>query len=39
MTQLYFQVYITYQLNFSTIVAVAIIRMDTIYQRSYIDIK
>ena len=36
-TQLYYQVYITYQLHVSTIAAVAIIRLDKIYQRSHID--
>ena len=30
--------YITYQLHVSANAAVAIIRLDTIYQRSYIDI-
>ena len=30
-------VYITYQLNVSAIAAVAIIRLDTLYQRSYIN--
>jgi len=37
MTQLYYQVYVTYQLHVSSNAAVAIIRLDTIYQRSYID--
>ena len=39
LTQLYYQEYITYQHqpHVSTNVAVAIIRLDTIYQRSYID--
>ena len=36
-TQLYYQVYITYQLHVSANAAVAIIKLDTIYQRSYID--
>jgi hypothetical protein len=36
-TQLYYQVYISYQLHVSASAAVAIIRLDTIYQRSYID--
>ena len=39
MTQLYYQVYITYQLHFPAIAVVAIIRSDTIYRRNYIDIK
>jgi len=34
---LYYQVYITYQLHVSAIAAVAIIRFDTIFQRSYVD--
>ena len=38
MTQLHYQVYITFQLHVSANAAVAIIRLDTIYQRSYIDI-
>jgi len=38
MTQLYYQVYVTYQLHVSANAAVAIIRLDTIYQRRYIDI-
>ena len=33
-TQLYYQVYVTYQLHVSANAAVAIIRLDTIYQRS-----
>jgi len=36
-TQLYYQVHIPYRLHVSANVAVAIIRLDTIYQRSYID--
>ena len=38
-TQLYYQVYITYQhqLHVSANAAVVIICLDTIYQRSYID--
>jgi len=36
-TQLYNQVYIAYQLHASAIAAAAIIRLDTIYQRSYTD--
>jgi hypothetical protein len=36
-TQLYYQVYITYQLHVSANAAVAIIGLDTIYQRSYTD--
>ena len=36
-TQLYYQDYITYQLHVSVNAAVVIIRLDTIYQRSYID--
>ena len=36
-TQLCYQVCITYELHVSAIAAVAIIRVDTIYQRSYID--
>jgi len=38
--QLYYQMYITYQhqLHVSANAAVAIIRLDTIYHRSYIDI-
>jgi len=38
MTQLYYQVYINFQLHVSANAAAAIIRLDTIYQRSYIDI-
>jgi len=34
-TQLYYQVYITYQLHVSANAAVAIIGLDTIYQRGY----
>ena len=34
MTQLYYQIYIIYQLYVSAIAAVAIIRMDKIYQRT-----
>ena len=37
-TQLYYQVYINYQLHVSTNDAVAIVRLDTVYQRSYIDV-
>ena len=37
-TQLYYQVYITYQLHVSANAAVAIIRLDTIYQRNYINV-
>jgi len=37
MAQLYYQVYIIYQLHVPAIAAVAIIRLDTIYQTSYID--
>ena len=37
-TQLYYQLYITYQLHVSAHAAVAIVRLDTIYQGSYIDI-
>jgi len=37
-TQLYYQVYITYQLHVSANAAVAIVRLNTNYQRSYIDI-
>ena len=39
MTQLYYQVYITYQhqLHVSGNAAMAIIKLDNIYQRSYID--
>jgi len=36
-TQQYYQVYVTYQLHVSAVAAVAIIRLDTIYRRSYID--
>ena len=36
-TQLYYQVYVTYQLHVSANAAVTIIRLDKIYQRSYID--
>jgi len=38
-TQLYYQLYTTYQhqLHVSANAAVAIIRFDTIYERSYID--
>ena len=36
-TQLYYQFYITYRLHVSGSAAVAIIRLDTIYQSSYID--
>ena len=36
-TQLYYQEYITNQLHVSVNAAVAIIRLDTIYQRSCID--
>jgi len=36
-TQVYYQVYITYQLRVSAIAAVAIIRLETIYQRRCID--
>jgi len=32
-------VYITYQLHVSAIAAIVIIRLDTIYQRSYIEIE
>jgi len=35
--QLYCQVCVTYQLHVSANVAVAIIRLDTIYERSYTD--
>jgi len=37
MPKLYYQVYITYELHVSANAAVAIIRLDTIYQKSYID--
>jgi len=36
-TKLYYQVYIIYQLHVSAIAAVTIMRLDTVYQRRYID--
>ena len=35
--ELYYQVYTTYQLHVSGNAALVTIRLDTIYQRSYID--
>ena len=35
-TQLYYQVYLTYQLHVSGNAAAVIIRLDTVYRRSYI---
>ena len=37
-THLYYQLYLIYQLHVSAIATVAIVRLDTIYQRSCIAI-